>query len=147
MSDIKRFEDLRVYKVSLVLLERIYIVAYKIPHLKLRTQLIKSAEAIAPLIAEGFTRKRNPVDAARFYEMAMVESDEETVHLAEAIILSKHFKQIPVEECESLIKEYTSLSKQLNRLSTIWRGFSSKNTLLPEKPKTKTQILKNRDLI
>lgn len=138
MGSIKSFGDLRVYKTALLLLARIYNVAYKIPHQKLRTQLIKSAEALAPLIAEGFTRKRNPIDAARFYEMAMVESDEETAHLAEAVILSRRFQQIPVKECDDLIQEYTSLSKQLNRLATIWRSFSSiSNNPRDRKLKTK----------
>ncbi|MBI2405430.1 four helix bundle protein [Candidatus Microgenomates bacterium] len=126
MATIKKFEDLRVYQLSLRYLDKLYGVAYKIPHIKFRTQLINSSEAIPPLIAEGFARKRNPADAARFYEMAMVESDEVTVHLAKAIILAKRFKRIPVDECNELIKDYTSLSKQLNRLSKIWRSFSSK---------------------
>ena len=126
MATIKKFEDLRVYQLSLKYLDKLYGVAYKIPHIKFRTQLINSSEAIPPLIAEGFARKRNPADAARFYEMAMVESDEVTVHLTKAIILAKRFKRIPVDECTELIKDYTSLSKQLNRLSKIWRGFSSK---------------------
>ena len=126
MSDIKTYKDLRVYQISMKLLERLYEIAYKIPHIKLRTQLINSGEAIPPLIAEGFSKKRNPKEAARFYEMAMSESDEVCVHLSKAVILSKRFKQIPVEECTSLEKEYHSLAKQLNTLSVIWRSFSAK---------------------
>lgn len=126
MATIKRVEDLRVYRVSLELLDRLYEVAYKIPHLKLRTQLINSGEAIPPLIAEGFSKKRNPKDAARYYEMAMTESDEVTVHFTKAVILAKRFPRIPVSECRSLKENYTSLSKQLNKLAKVWRSFSSK---------------------
>lgn len=125
MSDIKTYKDLRVYQISMKLLDKLYGIAYKIPHIKLRTQLINSGEAIPPLIAEGFAKKRNPKEAARFYEMAMAESDEVCVHLSKAVILSKRFKQIPVDECVSLEKDYNSLAKQLNKLSGIWRSFSA----------------------
>ncbi|MFH1319842.1 MAG: four helix bundle protein [Bacteroidota bacterium] len=133
MATIKTYKDLRVYQISMELLDRLYDIAYKIPHLKLRTQLINSGEAIPPLIAEGFAKKINPKEAARYYEMAMAESDEVCVHFSKAIILSKRFKQIPVDECKSLEKEYHSLAKQLNRLSVTWRNFSAKKptTRLP----------------
>ena len=125
MNKIKSYKDLRVYETSMNLLDRLYEIAYKIPHIKLRTQLINCGEAISPLIAEGFAKQRNPKESARYYEMAMAESDEACVHLSKAIILSKRFKQIPVEECISLEKEYNSLAKQLNKLSGIWRSFSA----------------------
>lgn len=121
---IKSVNDLRVYKLSLELLDPLYGVIYSIPHITLRTQLTKSGEAIPPLIGEGFSRKRNPADAARFYEMAMVESDEVVVHLQKAIILSRRFPRISKPECERLIKEYTELSKQLNSLHMTWRRFA-----------------------
>lgn len=124
MSEIKNAQDLRVYKLALELLDQIYEVAYKIPHLKLRTQIIKSAEAIAPLISEGFSKRRSTKEAARFYEMAMTESDEIMVHLDEAIILSKRFSKIPTEDCKKLAAKYKELSKQLNRLNKIWREYS-----------------------
>lgn len=126
MDDIKTYKDLRVYQLSMEYLERIYNVAYKIPHIKLRTQLINSSEAIPPLIGEGFSKKRNPKEAARFYEMAMAESDEVAIHLMKAVILSKRFKKIPINECELIEKNYHSLAKQLNKLSTTWRSYSSK---------------------
>lgn len=125
MAPIKDVKDLRVYQVGLKLLEALYALAYQIPHLKLRTQLINSGEAIAPLIGEGFSKRRNPKEAARFYEMAMAESDEVMIHLEKAIILAKRFIRIPVEDCKNLTNDYKSLSKQLNKLSGVWRSFSS----------------------
>ena len=127
MNDIKTYKDLRVFQLSMEYLDRLYTIAYKIPHIKLRTQLNNSAEAIPPLIAEGFSKKRNPKEAARFYEMAMAESDEVSVHLMKSVILSKRFKQIPVSDCELLEKDYTSLAKQLNKLSVTWRSYSAKS--------------------
>lgn len=124
MSSIKSYEDLRVYNLSLEYLDQLYDIAYTIPHPKFRTQLIKSGEGIPPLIAEGFSRQRNPKDAARFYEMAMAESDEANVHLEKAIILSKRVNRISKSKCKELKNNYKSLSKQLNKLSSTWRGFS-----------------------
>ena len=102
MRSIKSFKDLLVYQDSLKLLKRLYVVAYKIPHIKLRTQLTNSGEAIPPLIAEGYAKQRNPLEAARFYEMGMTESDEVGVHLTKAIILAERFPRIPIEECKKL---------------------------------------------
>lgn len=136
MADIKKVSDLRVFRISLGLLPELYDVAYAVPHLKLRTQLINSGEAISPLIAEGFSRQRNPADAARYYEMAMVESDEVVVHLQKAIILSHRFSRIPKEKCRKLIKNYTELSKQLNNLRQTWLKFAGQNSPKKKKPDT-----------
>lgn len=125
MSSIKNVSDLRVYQLSLQLLEEVYEIAYKIPHLKLRTQFINSAEASPPLIAEGFAKKRNPKEAARFYEIAMAESDEVGAHLQKAIILSRRFPRIPADKCKMLAEKYVSLSKQLNRLTATWQRFAN----------------------
>lgn len=127
MNDIKTYKDLRVYQLSMEYLDKIYTIAYKIPHIKLRTQLINSSEAIPPLIAEGFSKKRNPKESARFYEMAMAENDKVCVHLMKAKILSKLFNKIPIIGCELLEKDYNSLAKQLNKLSVTWRKISSKS--------------------
>lgn len=126
MAEIETYKDLRVYQSSMKFLDPLYDIAYKIPHYKLRTQLTNAGEAIPALIAEGFARKRNPKDAARFYEMAMAETDEVCVHLSKAVILAKRVKKIPVDECEKLESEYHILAKQLNKLSVTWRGYASK---------------------
>lgn len=116
MTSIANVSELRVYQLSLSHLDLVYEVAYKIPHLKLRAQIINSTEAIAPLIAEGFAKRRNLTEMLRFYEMAMAESDEVSAHLLKAVILAKRFPRIPKEACEKLIKDYGSLSKQINSM-------------------------------
>ncbi len=123
---IKSYRDLRVYQISISLLEKAYIIAYLIPHLKFRDQIIRSSEAIPALVAEGFAKKRNPIDSARFYEMAMAESDEMSVHLEKAVILAKRIPTIPKDICSELSFDYISLSKQLNKLQQIQRSFSKK---------------------
>ena len=116
MASIKDITDMRVYKLSMSYLDPIYDIAYKIPHLKLRTQLTNSAEAVPPLLSEGFSKRRNRVEMLRFYEMAMAESDEVIVHLLKAIILSKRFHNIPKSDCERLANSYKELSKQINSM-------------------------------
>ena len=123
MAGIKRVEDLVVYRNSLSYLKDIYTISYSIPHLKHRTQINNSTEAIPPLIAEGFAKQRNPRESSRFYEMAMAESDETVAHLRKAIILSARFPRINATLCNDLIEKYQILLKQLNRLATIWRKF------------------------
>jgi four helix bundle protein len=98
------------------MLDKIYFVAYKIPHLKLRTQLINSSEAIAPLLAEGFAKRRNRKEMLRFYEMAMAESDEVIAHLEKALILSQRLSVVPANDCQNLALAYKSLSKQINAM-------------------------------
>ena len=78
------------------------------------------------MIAEGFAKRRNPIEAARFFEMAMAESDETSVHFEKAGILAMRFKRIDNEECELLSAEYTALAKQLNKLASVQRKFSIK---------------------
>lgn len=124
MPIIKNVSDLVVYKSSLELLDKAYDLSCKIPHLKLRTQINNSAEAISPLIAEGFSKGRNPKEAARFYEMAMAESDELLAHFEKTIILSKRYSKLKLPEINYLLDNYRIVSKQLNRLAKIWRGYS-----------------------
>ena len=56
----------------------------------------------------------------------MVESDEVCVHLEKTVVLSKRFTRLPKTKCENLISSYNELSKQLNRLRTIWKDYALK---------------------
>lgn len=116
MSSIKDVTDLKVYRLSLEFLDRLYDLAYRVPHLKLRTQLTNSGEAIPPLITEGFAKRRNHKEMLRFYEMAMAESDEVLSHMEKVIILSKRFPRILKDGPLVLKKDYKGLSKQINSM-------------------------------
>jgi len=105
------------------LLDPLYEVEYKIPHLKLRTQLINSGEAISPLFAEGFAKRRNQKEILRFYEMAMAESDEVISHLTKAEVLSKRFHSISYQKVLYLKDRYKSLSKQINRMIKVYGSY------------------------
>lgn len=125
---IKDVTDLQVYQRALGLLKPIYRLASLIPesHRKLRRQLVEAAEAIAPLIAEGFAKKRQEVECKRFFEMAMAESDETITHLREVEILSENISRIKKETCEALIKNYKIESKQLQTLIKNWNKYPVK---------------------
>ena len=128
MTAIRDVTDLQVYQRALGLLKNIYHLASLIPesHRKLRRQLIEAAEAIAPLIAEGFAKKRNETECKRFFEMGMAESDETITHLRETQILSERSPRIESQFCENLIKEYKIESKQLQTLIKNWNKYPVK---------------------
>lgn len=125
MTAIRDVTDLQVYQRALGLLNSIYHLAALIPesHRKLRRQLIEAAEAIAPLIAEGFAKKRNETECKRFFEMAMAESDETITHIRQVQILSNRFPKIEGKFCENLIGEYKIESKQLQTLIRNWNKY------------------------
>ncbi|MDP2861093.1 MAG: four helix bundle protein, partial [bacterium] len=83
MAAIKDVSEIRVYQHALALYPDVIYLVSLIPenYRKQRDQLLNSSVAIAPLIAEGFAKKRNNAEVKRFFEMAMAESDELITHL------------------------------------------------------------------
>lgn len=122
---IKDVTDLQVYQRAMEFLKPIYRLASLIPepHFKLRRQLVEAASAIAPLIAEGFAKKRNDRECRRFFEMAMAESDETITHLREVMVLAENFPKIKKETCEALIRVYKLESRQLQALIKNWNKY------------------------
>lgn len=128
MATIWKVEQLRVYQRVLRVLPLLYDLIYSIPdnHQKLRKQLTSCGEGIAPLIAEGFAKKRNVVEFLRFLEMAMAESDELLTHLKQVVILANRSKRIRLDLCPQLTKEYTMVSKELFQLIKNWNKYPKK---------------------
>ena len=83
-------------------------------------------EGIAPLIAEGFAKRRNVIEFLRFLEMAMAESDELLTHFEQIKILSKRFRNIKIELLPKLAQEYTMISKELYQLIKNWNKYPKK---------------------
>jgi len=106
--------DLTIYKNALNLLKPIYRLVNLLPEkeYKLRSQTWEAAKSIAPLIAEGFAKKRSQNEFKRFLLMALGSSDEVITHLREIKIIN--FSNIKNETCEALIKYYKIESKQIN---------------------------------
>ena len=130
---IRDVTDLEVHQRALELLDQIYTLIKVIPmsHFKLRKQISEAAESIAPLIAEGFAKKRSVKEFKRFLEMALGSSDEVVSHLRVAQILAKHYPKIPVERCNQLIIEYKIISKKLQKLIDNWVMYPSSVISLP----------------
>lgn len=113
MSDIN---ELKIYTDAIILLQPVYRLANLLPHneLDLRSQILRAAKAIAPMIAEGFAKKRSQKEFKRYLEMALGSSDETVAHLRQIKIIN--FPDIKPQTCDWLIKYYIIESKQINRL-------------------------------
>jgi four helix bundle protein len=122
---IKDVTDLEVYQLALDLLHPLYLVTNSLPtlHRKIRYQANEAAEKIPPQIAEGFGKKKSPMEFCRFLSMALGSSDEVITHLREIIIVARTFTAINQEDCDDLIAKYRVLSKRLNRLLSVWQKF------------------------
>ncbi len=123
---IKDVTDLEIYKLALELLSPVYKLANVIPqdHRKLKYQLIDAAEKIAPIIAEGFGKKKSPREFCRFLSMALGSSDEIITHIRQVKIVGENYQRINVKECDALIDKYKILSKKTNKLLSSWQRFS-----------------------
>ena len=107
--------DLIIYQNALKLLQPMYKLINLLPlnEFKLRSQIWEAAKSIAPLITEGFAKKRSQNEYKRFLLMALGSSDEVITHLREIKIIN--FPNVKAETCEALIKYYKIESKQINK--------------------------------
>lgn len=123
---IKDVTDLEIYKLALELLDPVYKLANLIPqdHRRLKHQLIDAAEKIAPIIAEGFGKKKSPREFCRFLSMALGSSDEIITHIRQVKIVGQNYQKIKIEDCNVLIGKYKVLSKRTNKLLSSWQRFS-----------------------
>lgn len=125
MVAIKDVSELRVYQHALKLYPEIteFIELVPLKFFKLRHQLANSSEAIPPLIAEAYAKKRNIVEFKRFIEMAMAESDELVTHLRMLKTVLKFCPRIKTEKCNYFIEEYIFVFKELNNLMRNWNKY------------------------
>lgn len=126
MVAIKDVSELRVYQHALRLYPEIteFIDVIPFRFSKLRHQLSNSSEAIPPLIAEGYAKKRNIIEFKRFMEMAMAESDELVTHVKMVKSIVKFCPRVKIERCDYFIEEYTFVAKELNNLMKNWNKYS-----------------------
>lgn len=122
---IRDVEDLRVYRQSLEVLKKVYFLVSLMPRIseRLMKQITAAGESVPALIAEGFGKRRSPKEIKRFLEMAMGSSDETVTHAKVIKILAERFPRIPIKLCEEIESEYRSISKQINKLITVWSDF------------------------
>ena len=110
--------QLRVYQQALRAFVLIENIAARLTRelYDVKRQILRSSKAIAPILAEGFGRKRSQKEFHRFIIEAMSTSDETITHLR--IIALSRFNTITIEELKNAAEEYKSISRQLNRLSS-----------------------------
>lgn len=123
---IKDVTDLEIYRLALELLDPVYKLANLIPqdHRRLKYQLIDAAEKVAPIIAEGFGKKKAPREFCRFLSMALGSSDEIITHIRQVKIVGKNYQRIKASECDLLIERYKILSRKINKLLSSWQRFN-----------------------
>ena len=126
MTAIKDVSEIRAYQRALKLYAEVVDFVYLIPFefRKEKMQLFNSSGAIAPLISEGYAKKRNAVELHRFWEMALAETDEMITHMTMVKSIIKHCPRIKEEKCNYFIEEYTILAKELNKLMQNWNKYS-----------------------
>jgi len=112
-------DDLIIYKNALNLIRPIYRLVNLLPkdEFKLKSQTREAAKSIAPLIAEGFAKKRSQNEFKRFLLMALGSSDEVVTHIREIKIID--FPNIKPETCDKLIEYYIIESKQINKYISV----------------------------
>jgi four helix bundle protein len=125
MVSIKDVSEFRVYQHALKLYSEIteFIDLIHFRFVKLRKHFSNSSEAIPPLIAEGYAKKRNIVEFKRFIEMSMAESDELVTHLRMLKSILKFCPRVDENKCNYFIEEYTFVSKELNNLMKNWNKY------------------------
>ena len=109
---IKDVEDLRIYQLALELLPRVYRLTTIVEREDRENgkNLRKTAAQIAPVIAEGFAKKQSVAEFTRYLGMAVGSSDEIVTHLKQTKLICKF---VDTSECDFLIEEYRSLSRQI----------------------------------
>ena len=113
---------LRVYQQALSAFLLIEEIAAKLSRDlgDLRRQVLRSSKAIAPIIAEGYGRKRSQKEFHRFVIEAMSSSDETITHLR--ILAKSKFNTVPISELKEAAEIYKSISRQLNKLASVIRS-------------------------
>ena len=110
--------ELRVYRDTLQSFQLIEELAQELsPELfDTRRQILRSSKAIAPIVAEGFGKKRSQREFYRYIIDAMSSSDETITHMR--TIAMSRFNKIPIEKLKKIAEKYKSISKQLNSLAS-----------------------------
>ena len=109
---------LRAYREALDSFTMIEKIAKNLPVelFDTKRQILRSSKAIAPILAEGFGKRRSQREFHRYTIDAMSSSDETITHLR--TIAKSIFNTIPMERLKRAAEKYKSISKQLNKLSS-----------------------------
>lgn len=117
---IRDVTDLEVYQLSLDSLKILYDFVIKIPHSERDTidQLKRASKSVPANIAEGFAKRSSEKEFKRFLKIAIGSSDEVVTHLRMVIITVPRLQN----ETKVIADAYTTLSKRINKLQSVWRS-------------------------
>jgi len=124
---IRSFRDLEVYQTSYR--NCMIVMTQIIPKLPvnekydLKDQLSRACKAIPRLIAEGYAKRHQKMGFQKYLDDANAESNEVLVCLEQI----KDIYKIEVNLCQSLVKSYDILSRQIYCLSNSWSKFKNKH--------------------
>lgn len=114
MSEIKfKFEDLKVYKKSIIFIDKVYVITSKFPKeesYRLTSQFVRAATSIALNIAEGSGDTN--AQFRRFLRIALQSLKECVVCLT----IAKNQNYISVDENQQFREDLTELSKMISGL-------------------------------
>jgi four helix bundle protein len=127
-NPIRSFRDLEVYQNSYsASIEVISKIVPKLPKCEqddLSDQMRRSAKAIPRLIAEGYSKKHQKKGFQKYIDDALAESNEMIVSLSHTRDLYSNY--VDPKLCEELIDIYDKSSRQLYKLSMVWRDFKAR---------------------
>lgn len=124
---IRSFRDLEVYQTSYR--NCMIVMTQIIPKLPvnekydLKDQLSRACKAIPRLIAEGYAKRHQKMGFQKYLDDANSESNEVIVCLEQI----KDIYKIEINLCQSLVKSYDILSRQIYCLSNSWSKFKNKH--------------------
>mgnify|MGYP006375087239 CR=1 FL=1 len=118
-TTIKSFRDLRVWQVSMDLVERVYLVTQKFPKHELyglAAQMQRAAVSIPSNIAEGYTRSYS-----REYLRHLSIARASLAELQTQLEIARRLKYCPLEQLDSLFEQMDTLGKQL---FSLWKALA-----------------------
>lgn len=115
----KSYRDLEIYTESKRLAVLVHSISLQLPKLELYeegSQVRRSSKAVTSAIVEGFGRRRYKADYIKHLIYAQAECDETILHL-DFLFETESWKN--EEQYKSLIDDYDTLSKRINKF-TQW---------------------------
>lgn len=119
MDKLQSYEKLEVWKLSMKLVEEIYLVTNKFPKEELfvlTSQIRRAAISIPSNISEGSSRSKK--DFARFLQISHGSCSE----LKTQIMIAKNIKYIIKTHSSNLIEKINQISRMIRSLENKIRG-------------------------
>lgn len=115
----KSYRDLEIYTESKRLAVLVHRISLQLPKFEMYeegSQVRRSSKAVTSAIVEGFGRRRYKADYIKHLIYAQAECDETILHL-DFLFETESWKD--KEQYKSLINDYDTLSKRINKF-TQW---------------------------